>query len=220
MDGEDSMGSAAGIVNMCSCCDSRKKNKPFNYKGLLPCLWGNQNQQIQQINEKMWNLENMAGCILGSDPWAFGREHGKVKTGSIWDVFFHQQHSEESLKAALQHRYKVWHKQGTQQRSAASNSTKQLIPNTECTSPAHLPLTPFLSLGISKGFKNLPTQLLGLLYPGTALLHCQRSPVRLSSAPMWVLNEYCNSMTLTWTDGSHALTQRTLARRNCSQKEQ
>lgn len=36
MDGEDSMGSAAGIVNMCSCCDSRKKNKPFNYKGFFP----------------------------------------------------------------------------------------------------------------------------------------------------------------------------------------
>lgn len=53
VDGEDSMGSAAGIVNMCSCCDSRKKKKPFNYKGLPPCIWGNQNQQIQQINEKM-----------------------------------------------------------------------------------------------------------------------------------------------------------------------
>lgn len=36
MDGEDSMGSAAGIVNMCSCCDSRKKNKPFDYKGFFP----------------------------------------------------------------------------------------------------------------------------------------------------------------------------------------
>lgn len=35
VDGEDSMGSAAGIVNMCSCCDSRKKNKPFSYKDLF-----------------------------------------------------------------------------------------------------------------------------------------------------------------------------------------
>lgn len=42
VDGEDSMGSAAGIVNMCSCCDSRKKNKPFNYKGLFPCIQGKQ----------------------------------------------------------------------------------------------------------------------------------------------------------------------------------
>lgn len=41
VDGEDSMGSAAGIVNMCSRCDSRE-NKPFNYKGLLPCIQGKQ----------------------------------------------------------------------------------------------------------------------------------------------------------------------------------
>lgn len=36
VDGEDSMGSAAGIVNMCSCCDSRKKNKHSITKGYFP----------------------------------------------------------------------------------------------------------------------------------------------------------------------------------------
>lgn len=36
VDGEDCMGSAAGIVNMRCCCNSRKKsNKPFNYKRLI-----------------------------------------------------------------------------------------------------------------------------------------------------------------------------------------
>lgn len=44
----------------------------------------------------MWNLENMAGCILGSGSWAFGREHGKVETEDQLEVFFfHQQYSEE-----------------------------------------------------------------------------------------------------------------------------
>lgn len=40
VDGEDSMGSAAGIVNMRSCCDSGKKNKPLSYKDLFPLYSG------------------------------------------------------------------------------------------------------------------------------------------------------------------------------------
>lgn len=48
MDGEDSMGSAAGIVNMCSCCDSRKKNKPLNCAGLFSCIQGKQNNKYSK----------------------------------------------------------------------------------------------------------------------------------------------------------------------------
>lgn len=142
VDGEDSMGSAAGIVNMCSCCDSRKKNKPFNYKGLFPCIQGKQKKpnQIQQINEDegIWNLENTVGCVLGSDHSVFGRGPGRVETKDQLEVFLSTSSTlKKYLKAALQHRYQLLHKGRTQQRTTASNSIVELIPNTtECTGPS------------------------------------------------------------------------------------
>lgn len=58
MDGEDSMRSAAGIVDMCSCCDSRKKSKPFNYIRLIS-LYSDEAQINRAELMKMKECENL-----------------------------------------------------------------------------------------------------------------------------------------------------------------
>lgn len=176
----------------------------------------------------MWNLEDKAGCILGSDPWAFGREHGRVETEDQLEVFFSTSSTlRRYLKAALQHRYKVWHKHGRQQGSTASNSIKQLIPNTESTSLANLHFVPMFIPWHFQRVQKPSYTTSGLPLPWY-ISFTLGSPVRLTSPHTWVLNECWNSLcgaclALPWTDGSSgscALTQCTLASRNCPQKEE
>lgn len=58
MDGEDCMRSAAGIVDMCSCCDSRKKSKPYNYIRLIS-LYSDKAQINRAQLMKMKECENL-----------------------------------------------------------------------------------------------------------------------------------------------------------------
>lgn len=136
-------------------------------KAYFPVFRESKKTQIQQINEDegIWNLENTVGCVLGSDHSVFGRGPGRVETKDHLEVFLSTSSTlKKYLKAALQHRYQVLHKGRTQQRTTASNSIVELIPNTtECTGWVHfLHIVPIFISWHFKGSKKLCTPLLGL----------------------------------------------------------
>lgn len=85
------------------------------------------NTADKRKNVKLGEYGRLDSWILSQSIWQRIWKGGNW--GSIRGVFFPTSSTlRRHLRAALQHRYKVLHKHGTQQRSTASSSIKQLIP--------------------------------------------------------------------------------------------